>query len=338
MSDQTQPNPSDNAMWGAAWDSFLQSRDDTGFMQSWNYAQVGMKVGINYFDAFLCNDKREILAGGRVFIRETAPGEAYFFIPDGPTLSADPAIAQAQFQGLLSYLDQMQQQHQSIVTHVRMEPRWTEPPEFIDPAVFVDGWLEPRHTIYVDLTVSEEEMLARMKYKGRYNVRKAIRNDIKIIQDNTQRGFSDLVDLYKRTLSRKGVDSLDANYLSALFETFHANDQASLFFAEHQGRRIVGGLIIYFGKRATYFFTGSDIAHSKLKAPYLMTWEIMRDAKRRGHKHYDLYGIAPPGEKDHPYTNFTQFKTMFGGDEVHMIPTMDFIYDQRAYRAQNDKE
>jgi lipid II:glycine glycyltransferase (peptidoglycan interpeptide bridge formation enzyme) len=66
-------------------------------------------------------------------------------------------------------------------------------------------------------------------------------------------------------------------------------------------------------------------------APYLLHFEVMREAKALGHEWYDLWGIAPPNQPDHPWQNFSAFKAKFGGVEVHSVPTLDFVYDPAAY-------
>jgi lipid II:glycine glycyltransferase (peptidoglycan interpeptide bridge formation enzyme) len=328
-----QPQPSPNEVWGTKWDQFLRGRDDTGFMQSWNYAQVMTAMGWNYFDAFQVNKLGSPVAGGRVFIVEKTPGQPFFYMPDGPTLADDPQIARQQLHGLIQYADQVRQRQNVPISHLRIEPRWPGRPDFIDASHVADGWLEPRDTIYVDLTASEDEMLKRMKRKGRYHIKLAAKNGVTVVQDNTAAGFESFLELYKKSITRGGSQPLDSPYLKSLHEIFHATDDASLFFGVHEGRRIVAGLVMYFSRRATYFFTGSDGEYAKLKAPYLMTWEIMLEAKRRGLLHYDLYGIAPPDQPDHPYAGFTQFKTMFGGETVDLAPAMDFVFDQTVYAA-----
>jgi peptidoglycan pentaglycine glycine transferase (the first glycine) len=66
-------------------------------------------------------------------------------------------------------------------------------------------------------------------------------------------------------------------------------------------------------------------------APYLMHFEIMLKAKARGQERYDLWGIAPPDQRDHPWQNFSAFKAKFGGEEVHLVPTLDLVFDAAAY-------
>jgi lipid II:glycine glycyltransferase (peptidoglycan interpeptide bridge formation enzyme) len=108
--------------------------------------------------------------------------------------------------------------------------------------------------------------------------------------------------------------------------------QVELFFSEHQGRRLATALVIYFGSRATYFYGGSLALRRRVMAPYLLHYEIMRRAKAMGYEWYDLWGIAPANEHDHPWQDISVFKRKFGGTELNLVPTLDYIYDSAAYR------
>jgi lipid II:glycine glycyltransferase (peptidoglycan interpeptide bridge formation enzyme) len=90
-------------------------------------------------------------------------------------------------------------------------------------------------------------------------------------------------------------------------------------------------LVIYFGRRATYFYGGSLVLHRRVMAPYLLHYEIMRSAKARGCDYYDLWGIEPANEPDHPWHDISVFKRKFGGVEIHLTPTLDYVYDPAAY-------
>ena len=105
----------------------------------------------------------------------------------------------------------------------------------------------------------------------------------------------------------------------------------SLFFAEHQGTRIAAAVVVYFGRRATYFFGGSLDSRREVMAPYLLHFEIMRAAKALGHDWYDLWGTAPADEPDHPWHAISVFKRKFGGVPVDLVPTLDYVYDAAAY-------
>jgi len=331
--ERTTTAPQTNDEWGAAWDRFLQSRSDSGFMQSYHYARVLRKHGWGYFDAFLLKENAEIEGGGRVFIGHIKPGEVYFYMPDGPLLSEDAAIASEQFSGMLAYIEDMRREQTEKVTHLRLEPRLHNRPDFIDEGHQVDGYTEPRHTLYIDIDKSKEDLLSHMKYYGRYRVKKAIKLGVTVVQDNSADGFNEFLTLYKETTIRQGISAVNFDYLRSLVEILGADKKSALFFAEYNGIRLATALVIYFGDRATYFFAASNKKHPEVMAPYLLNFEIMVQSRAMGCRWYDFYGISPEQDKDHPLTNISQFKRKFGGEDRVFIPTLDFIFDEASYRA-----
>jgi hypothetical protein len=44
-----------------------------------------------------------------------------------------------------------------------------------------------------------------------------------------------------------------------------------------------------------------------------------------------LWGIAPANDPEHPWRDLSVFKAKFGGIEVRLVPTLDYVYDQSAY-------
>jgi lipid II:glycine glycyltransferase (peptidoglycan interpeptide bridge formation enzyme) len=59
-------------------------------------------------------------------------------------------------------------------------------------------------------------------------------------------------------------------------------------------------------------------------APYALQWQAMRDAKASGCLFYDLYGIPPDENPDHPMAGLYLFKTGFGGTVVHRPGCWDY--------------
>src|SRR5262249_42239779 len=100
----------------------------------------------------------------------------------------------------------------------------------------------------------------------------------------------------------------------------------------HQGRRLATALVIYFGSRATYFYGGSLVLRRGVIAPFLLHFEINRRAKAMGCEWDDLLGIAPANQGDHPCQDISVFKRKFGGTELNLVPTLDYVYDSAAYR------
>lgn len=313
------------------WDQFLeQSKPDIGFMQSSWWAEFLADRGWGHFGAVF-KDSEEIFGGARVLTRSFAPGKCYYYVPEGPVLPDDDADAEQLFQAVLSFIDKKRKQEPELVSHLRLEPRWTHRPSFVQGCREAGSWFEPRTTLHIDLSPSESDILAQMKPKGRYNIRVARKNDVSVVEDRSSEGVEDFLEIYSETMIRHELGGKRERYMRDLIDILFAADHGSLFFAEYQGERLATALVVYFGNRATYFFGGSRTVHRQVMAPYLLHFEAMLKAKALGHRWYDFYGIAPPDKPNHRWANISTFKRKFGGSDLRFVPALDFIYDSSSY-------
>ena len=316
------------------WDAFVEPRPDTGFMQSSWWVDFRSTCGFENFGIVL-RSGGEIIGGAVAlrFLHQT--GCCFYYLQDGPVLASDPSLAEPVFDAVLAAIEERRKSEQGVVSHVRMEPRWKVLPDFVKGFRAIrpcsDFFLEARDTRCVDLRLSESELLAQMKPKGRYNIGVARRHGVSVVEDNSAQGLADFQEIYEETCERQGIPAKPPDYFETLVSLFSPLGKGSLFFAEYRGVLLATALVIRFGPRATYFYGGSRDVHREVMAPYLLHFEIMRKAKGLGHEWYDLWGIAPDDEPDHPWRNLTVFKSKFGGVEEHLVPTMDFVFDEAAY-------
>jgi lipid II:glycine glycyltransferase (peptidoglycan interpeptide bridge formation enzyme) len=321
----------------AAWDAFVEATPDTGFMQSSWWVEFRNYCGFDNFGLTLTDGDRFV--GGAVVLKFTYTDDrCFYYIQDGPVLPRDPLLAEDVFGALLEAIDDRRAHESCTVTHLRIEPQWLSIPDFVKGfrgiPPLTDPYVECRHTRRVDLRASEEAILAQMRPKGRYNIGLARRHGVTVVEDPTAQGLADFVRLYEATFARHGMEPKEPDYFHALLSALRSNRHGSLFFAEYAGMRLATALVVYFGDRATYFFGGSLDVHRHVKAPDLLQFEVMRQAKGLGYAWYDLWGIAPPDlDSDHSWRGFTAFKAKFGGDVVRLVPTLDYVYDATAYDA-----
>lgn len=327
------PALSTSSRW-KAWDDFLQATADTGFMQSSWWVDFRSLCGFENFGVTL-RDGSEIVGGAVVLKFCFAEDHSFYYIQDGPVLPRDPLIAEEVCRAILEQIEEHRQADPTTVSHLRMEPRWLSLPHFVSGfrpiPPLADHYLEPRDTRCIDLRSSEDAILAQMKPKGRYNIHLAQRHGVSVVEDTSPQGLADFQTLYEETAVRQGMTAKPCDYFEALLSFLLRGRCGSLFFAEVQGVRLATALVVYFGRTATYFYGGSRDLHRHLMAPYVLHFEIMRKAKALGHHWYDLWGVAPPNEPDHPWKDFSAFKAKFGGLEIHFVPTLDYVYDQAAY-------
>ena len=92
---------------------------------------------------------------------------------------------------------------------------------------------------------------------------------------------------------------------------------------------MVGGIIVtFFGDCATYYYGASDHEYRELMAPYALQWHAIREAKKRGCRLYDLFGVS--GEGDGAWgarlSGVTEFKEKLGGEHVHYMKTRELAF------------
>ncbi|MDD3896983.1 MAG: peptidoglycan bridge formation glycyltransferase FemA/FemB family protein [Candidatus Peribacteraceae bacterium] len=172
-------------------------------------------------------------------------------------------------------------------------------------------------TRILDLTQSEEEILAQMKPKGRYNIRIAEKHGVTVRQSEDTDAFYALV---KETSRRDRFTALPREKYRAFLEHL-PGAFLLLAYAPGENDPIAGLLGVFWNKKGIYYYGASSYTHRATMAPYALQWQTMRFCKAHGCVSYDLLGIAPPGAPaDHPWQGITSFKEKFGGALISYPP------------------
>jgi lipid II:glycine glycyltransferase (peptidoglycan interpeptide bridge formation enzyme) len=176
---------------------------------------------------------------------------------------------------------------------------------------------QPTDTLEIDLRKKDDQIRTEMKRKGRYNITFARKKGVKIIalcgEKITPKDREDFWKLTTETTSRDNFSGHEKQYYDR-FLTYLKN-YAVLFFAEYDQQRIAAAISTFCGKKAIYYFgsSTSNPSFRNLMAPYLLQWEMIQYAKKRGCLSYDFLGIAPENSSHHPYAGISAFKWKFGG-------------------------
>lgn len=190
--------------------------------------------------------------------------------------------------------------------------------------------LAAEHTVMIDLTASEEEMLARMRRQTRYEVRRADKLGIKVEKGNSEEVFREFHAVQMETARRQGFVPPSLEVLLAEKEAF--DDDIQIYVARTaEGEPVAYGLIIGDGREADYYEAASTDLNRKLPGAYALLWQAMRDLKKAGYERFNLWGIAPAGQPNHRYAGVTTFKTGFGGEVVEYVPAHDLVISKVGY-------
>lgn len=187
---------------------------------------------------------------------------------------------------------------------------------------------QPEHSLVLDISMTEEQLLAQMKPKGRYNIRLAEKHGIFV---QPSRDVAAFFALLQKTGARDRFGIHPQSYYQKMLDTLGSN--AELLLAMHQGKPVAGGLFVYLDDWGIYYYGASDYAHRDLMAPYLLQWTAIREAKKRGCKNYDFLGIAANDSPNHPWAGVTEFKKKFGGTVVHYEPAQELSLRPLWYGA-----
>lgn len=203
--------------------------------------------------------------------------------------------------------------------------------------------IQPRDTNILSLTDSEDEILAKMKSKWRYNIRLASKKDVQIksyvySDEGFLEAFEEFYKLFKITSERDGVNFHNKEYYLSLLKKScedYSKDKSTplvkLYVAKHESDYIAGIITLFCDFEAVYLYGASGNLKRNLMPAYLLQWTAICDAKKYNCPVYDFYGMPPNNDKNHPMHGLYLFKTGFGGQNVHRPGTYDYILNKPNY-------
>lgn len=188
------------------------------------------------------------------------------------------------------------------------------------------------HTFQIDLTPSEEELMAKMKAKTRYNVRLAERNGVKVYEDNSTFAFETYLRLTRETSLRQGFYAHDEEYHRKMWEVLQAAGMARLLVARYKEEILTTWIVFVFQDVLYYPYGASSSEHRNLMANNLIMWEAMKFGKQMGCSTFDLWGsLGPDPDPKDPWYGFHRFKEGYGGELVEFVGTFDLVLLPQMY-------
>ncbi|MCC6301038.1 MAG: peptidoglycan bridge formation glycyltransferase FemA/FemB family protein [Anaerolineales bacterium] len=199
--------------------------------------------------------------------------------------------------------------------------------------------IQPPRTIIIDISSGEEEILARMKQKTRYNIRLAEKKGV------TVRAWDDIESFHKMMLVTGGRDGFGVHsleYYRRAYELFYPKEMCEILVAEYEGKPLAALFVARNGSRAYYLYGASTDEERNRMPTYLLQWEAMKWAKSRGCDEYDLWGVPDEDEatleaefeKRHDgLWGVYRFKRGFGGELKRAAQALDRVYNPFLYWA-----
>lgn len=189
------------------------------------------------------------------------------------------------------------------------------------------------HTVVIDVTGGDDAILARMKRRGRRDVRKSLRECPATCADETTRAigsFADYYDIMVETGARDGFAPAPIEDYETMLRTL-GEDHCRVFAARHDGKVIAWSIVTVNGTRAVRYYAAMRTDAMRMHATdRLLYWECC-ELGRRGLRDYDLMGI---GSDFSPTLNgLNEFKTKFTEDVAEIAPDRDVPLRRGLYRG-----
>ena len=197
--------------------------------------------------------------------------------------------------------------------------------------------IQPPRTIIVDINASEEDILARMKPKCRYNIRLAEKKGVTVRTWDDVSAFHEMMIV---TGGRDGFGVHSKEYYQRAYELFHPKGTCELLLAEYEGKPLTSLMVFANGKRAWYVYGASNNEERNRMPTYLLQWEAIRWAKARGCEEYDLWGVPDENEetleaqfesRHDGLWGVYRFKRGFGGQIKRAAQALDRVYNPFLY-------
>jgi lipid II:glycine glycyltransferase (peptidoglycan interpeptide bridge formation enzyme) len=324
------------------WVEFLSKCPDAHLLQTGSWGELKSDFGWEAVRMAVGVEGGEW--GTQILFRKFPFGMTLAYLPKGPLLQVGESHEGEKFPGQAFWteVDQLCRRKRAIFLKVepdiRIQTNINQETEL--PAGFQESphAIQPMRTIIVDLHGSEDDVLARMKQKTRYNIRLASKKGVTVSASADLETFFDLMQTTGER-DQFGIHSFE--YYCTAYDLFKPGGDCELLLAEFEGEPIAAVMVFAAGHRSWYLYGASQSLHRERMPTYLLQWEAMKWARNAGCQQYDLWGI-PDYDQEILEADFTnrsdglwgiyRFKRGFGGQVTRSLGPWDRVYQPFLYQ------
>ncbi len=308
------------------WEGFLLKCDEKTFLDSWNWGEFQKREGEKIW-RFGIYDNEQLISVALV-IKVKAKRGTFLFVPHGPITKSDRVTFSKKALGhLTNKLKEIAKQEKAHF--IRIAPIYERNEENIK--IFEElGFrnapihIHPEATWELDVKGSEQELLMNMRKTARYLIRQAEKNiDIEIVKTQNIEDLKKFNEIYCFTAKHHKFTPFSLKYIQNQFSSFLPDDEILIFLGKYKNE-IVSSAIIVFWQNIGFYHHGASLSkYNKIPVSYLLQWEAIKEAKKRGCQRYNFWGIAPDSNKNHAWAGLSLFKKGFGGYRKDYVQTQD---------------
>ena len=189
-----------------------------------------------------------------------------------------------------------------------------------------------KYNFILDLTKSADQLLKDMHPKTRYNIKVALKHNVKVEERNDDEAFSVYLKLYFETTKRQGYLGHNEEYHRKIWQTLRDAGMARILITSLNKESLTAWMLLNFADTLYYPYGGSSKSHPEVMANNLVAWEAIKLGKKLNLKKFDMWGaLGPNADSNDPWFGFHRFKQGYGGKLLEYIGTYDLVFDWPVY-------
>ena len=293
----------------AVWDEIIH---DLGGhpLQLWGWGELKAAHNWQARRVLLTDDDDSVVGAAQILSRSLPwPFRRLLYVPRGPVWR------KGQGPEVLRELSSYAKKNLPSVL-LSVEPDTEDMPE-------VDGWRKSAntilipHTLVLDLSKTEDELMAAMSKKTRQYIRKSSREDIVIRRVRNRDELLACLEIYHQTAERAGFAIHDDQYYLDVADKL---GESSLLMAAFHGENPVAPIAFVWlaisASTAFELYGGMNDRGQELRANYALKWQTISKCKEWGIERYDMNGLLSDG--------ISTFKRGFADHEDMLAGTYDY--------------
>ncbi|MFH2044718.1 MAG: peptidoglycan bridge formation glycyltransferase FemA/FemB family protein [Pseudomonadota bacterium] len=323
------PDPIDSQ-----WDSFVESAPEGRHEQLSLWSQVKSLDGWNYIRVVITNHIGIIGGFQLLWVSKRFLGRIAY-VSQGPIINDNDAATMA------FVIDQLK----AIVKKHKIRAVIVQPACHSDnisvqlckngflPNIVYKGIIDT--TLQIDLGKDENVLLKQMTAKKRWNIRRSISTGTNFLEGcETELGI--FFELMSETCRRQGVapNPPDKNHIETIWQLFKPQGYLKLFFIQHEGEPVSGGLAVTIDDRFIFWKGGWSGKYNKMRPNDALYWNLIKWANSKGYRYIDFVSVDRKAAlyikqnkvlpKEIIQTP-TYFKMGFGGKIVYLPEALVYI-------------
>lgn len=315
------------------WNKLLAESEESTYQNSYDY-QHQRNEGVREIESFIFSFENKDIAGVHYTMTKRFLG--LFKIANiSSGLVFKHTISPEVVKNVLSHFLYWAKQKKASYCKVNLwipSMKSSSIPEYIQPieGIFTSLGFYPiqegKHTYQIDISRTNEEILADMNSGTRRKIRKGLDSDveIKIFETADENEINQFWKLYNYLGKKKGFTTLSEKSFKIEVRSLLNAGQGAIQVLKYNNQVINISFVTFVGMGMYYHgAVNHDVTKQKgcPSAGHMAQWQMIQHLKREGHKKYDMaFCPGPVPQKNHPLFDMWRFKFGFGGEYIRFMP------------------